>query len=217
MKKYKAHCDGGCLQIGNDTFNLKIPNGYGDCGFPVLICTEKEFVQDIPNSRNFRWMGCAEGEFNIYAYDCDKDEILDTVKGRYGIYLLTDPCDFPTFALVKKKEIIPFRVWKYASRPFTFGGSCRDKISTTISIDHDEIVRHEGFDLIPITVNDRSYVFDAYSGGLVGDTIDQVKKDIDSCEDKNFIKEQIKSEKVNGESAIHVSKEEFFSNTFIAK
>ena len=215
MKQYTASCDGGCLQIGNDSFNLKISNGYGDCDFSVFICSEREFFKDfkdVPNSKEYKWMGSIEGEFNVYAYDCDKEEMLDTLRGKYGIYLLSNPFDSPSFVLVKHRESRTYRVWKYSSRPFTFGGSYRTKVTTTLMVDTDEIIKHEGFELIPVTIDCKSYVFDAYSGGLVGNSIEQVKADIDSCIDKDFIRKQIESEKVKGESAIPISKEEFFAS-----
>lgn len=90
MTKYFYECDAGSLQVGNEQFTALFPNGYGDGRFQVFV--------DCPPARtkNTRLVGCVEGHFNVYAYDCDKDDVLCTIEGRYGVF-----CDNGTMLLEK--------------------------------------------------------------------------------------------------------------------
>lgn len=97
MKKYKYHCDGGALCLGNECFTCHYMNQYGDGAHNLYIKTRQEKWPELPYDVSFYNMyhfeGTIEGQFNIYKYDClttrkkiNKDNILCTLSGRYGIY-----------------------------------------------------------------------------------------------------------------------------------
>ena len=83
-------CDGGSIMIGNESFRVQIPNGYGDGYFPVKVI-DKELSGE---TRGFQFCGSVQGtDINIYGYDClhNKQELEENVlkklePGRYGIY-----------------------------------------------------------------------------------------------------------------------------------
>lgn len=83
MKKYIYSCDGGCIKIGNEQFNVHLPNGYGDGFHRIYVGTEKEIENLRPKDSEF--IGSIEGKFNVYEYDCG-NEILFELEGCYAIF-----------------------------------------------------------------------------------------------------------------------------------
>lgn len=73
--------DAGSVKIGNDSFTILVPNGYGD-GFTdvVVLSVDEDFEKD-----GFRFFTSVDGTFNIYSYDCG-DKVKLTISGNYGIY-----------------------------------------------------------------------------------------------------------------------------------
>lgn len=91
FKAFKYSCDGGSLAIGNDKFQMRLPNGFGDGTHEVRIYNKEARVPTTLYGYKPRYLGAVEGEFNIYDYDCwYKEElsehILCTLNGRYGVY-----------------------------------------------------------------------------------------------------------------------------------
>ncbi len=73
--------DIGGLKIGNDSFSINIPNGYGDGDMYYTVLGKGCFNHDMLD-----YFTSVRGtEINIYDYDCG-DEILETISGRFGIY-----------------------------------------------------------------------------------------------------------------------------------
>lgn len=81
--KYTVISDRGGILLGNDVFNVLVPNGYGDCETTVVILEDGEFSDSALN-----YFTMIEGEFNLYMDDCHavKENILTTLKGRFFIY-----------------------------------------------------------------------------------------------------------------------------------
>lgn len=101
------------------------------------------------------------------------------------------------------------RVWRPYYNPFAFG-SCHRNISTVIS---DNLKQEDiglGFKAVVIEYGNKTYVFEVQSGGLVGSSLEEVRKDVESCGDRAIMQKQIEEAKVDGERAIKVSFEEFF-------
>lgn len=81
MKKYTYSSDCGAIQLGNENFVCHYLNGYGDGTFPVYITKKDEKPTD-----NFSFKGTVQGTFNVYCYDCDTEEVLTTLTGRYAVF-----------------------------------------------------------------------------------------------------------------------------------
>lgn len=73
--------DIGGLKIGNDSFSIVVPNGYGDGDMYYTILGKGCFNPDMLDY----FTSIRGTEINIYDYDCG-DEILETISGRFGIY-----------------------------------------------------------------------------------------------------------------------------------
>lgn len=97
MKKYNYSCDGGSLLLGNENFQCAYMNNYGDGTHKVFIKNKEDKWSKLPygNYVNdaYHFEGSVQGKFNVYAYDClhgqdllEKENILITLSGRYGIY-----------------------------------------------------------------------------------------------------------------------------------
>jgi hypothetical protein len=92
-KQFKASSDAGGLKIGNENFDILIPNRLGDGTTIVAIFDDpREF-----NSHMLDYFTSIYGTFNIYDYDCG-NEVLKTISGRYGVY-----CNSGFIALVKRE------------------------------------------------------------------------------------------------------------------
>lgn len=81
MEKYYYSADGGSILLGNDDFTCCYTNGFGDGTFAVYVVERGE-----KSTRSYNFKGAVAGTFNVYGYDCDKDEILTTLTGRFGVY-----------------------------------------------------------------------------------------------------------------------------------
>ena len=88
---FKTYSDVGGLLVGNEYFQVLIPNGIGDGTTRVAIFRKDdkvssgliELMMDREHGPTFN------GKFNIYSYDCDnpeKDEPCKTLEGRYFTY-----------------------------------------------------------------------------------------------------------------------------------
>ena len=92
MKKYS--CDGGTIMIGTKESHVCLPNGYGDGCHSVRVIKRDDDRKKFSKECGWTWLGTVSGEkFNVYSYDClhgdeftDKDNILYTLSGRYGVY-----------------------------------------------------------------------------------------------------------------------------------
>jgi len=87
MERLTTLSDAGSVRIGNDKFQILIPNGCGDGETNVLIIDEDDKLD-----KNVKFFTVVEGEINIYNYDCASNpdlfplEVIKTLKGRYGVY-----------------------------------------------------------------------------------------------------------------------------------
>lgn len=95
---FKTVSDAGSLLVGNEEFQVLIPNGYGDGTTRVAVFNKADSDFDINSDYDvaFRIMPdmmdsgpYLYGEFNIYPYDCCNptvDEPCKTLEGRYFTY-----------------------------------------------------------------------------------------------------------------------------------
>lgn len=79
----ETYSDAGGLKIGNGSFSITVPNGYGDGDMRYAIvdkgCLNHNMLE--------YWTSIEGHEINIYNYDCGTDEdIIDTLDGRFGVY-----------------------------------------------------------------------------------------------------------------------------------
>ena len=100
-------------------------------------------------------------------------------------------------------------IWKRTYNPFRMGGYAHSNIKTQIK-DYTIIELGKGFKGIFIEKNGKSGVYELESGGLVGNTIQEVMNDIENCNDISFMNRQILEAKKELDMAIEVSNEEFF-------
>lgn len=100
-------------------------------------------------------------------------------------------------------------IWKRAYNPFVFGGNTHYNIKTEM-VDAPVIELGKGFKGIFVEQNGVTGVYELESGGLVGDTIQEVINDIELCDDIELMKKQIEEAKKELETAKEVSNEEFF-------
>lgn len=91
MKRKKYGCDGGCIMIGNSSFRVHIPNGFGDGEHNVYVCAKGEEF----NRKSKAWVCFVEGtDIFVYRYDClSKEDQLNPqnlvlmLNGRYDVYV----------------------------------------------------------------------------------------------------------------------------------
>ena len=113
MKKYKTSSDGGCFLLGNETFTMNIPNGYGDGENIVYVFKDyDEYLgfldKKYPTMKRdaFEWQGTISGTFYLYDYDCiskhEDESVLARLEGRYALYLRSAWHERPTLCLVKR-------------------------------------------------------------------------------------------------------------------
>lgn len=72
--------DVGSVKIGNDNFNILLPNGCGDGNTTVLILGKNEEPKE-----NNHYICTIEGDYGIYSYDLG-DEVIYEMQGKYNIY-----------------------------------------------------------------------------------------------------------------------------------
>lgn len=85
MKHFVTEADVGSVKVGNTTFMVLFPNGYGDGDVDVYVLEENE---SLPEGIRF-FTSFEAKDANIYAYDCDSyrgSEVTYTLNGRYGVY-----------------------------------------------------------------------------------------------------------------------------------
>lgn len=88
---FKTYSDVGGLLVGNENFQVLIPNGKGDGTTRVAVFKKNDSVSVglIELMMDRKHGPTLNGKFNIYSYDCDnpeKDEPLKTLDGRYFTY-----------------------------------------------------------------------------------------------------------------------------------
>lgn len=91
---FKTASDVGSLLVGNEEFQVLIPNGYGDGTTRVAVFNKVDsdhsvasrIMSDMMDSHRGPYL---HGKFNIYPYDCCNptvDEPCKTLEGRYFTY-----------------------------------------------------------------------------------------------------------------------------------
>lgn len=88
---FKTYSDVGSLLVGNESFQVLIPNGMGDGTTRVAVFKKGDDVFGglIDLMMDRKHGPTLSGKFNIYSYDCDKpevDEPCKTLEGRYLTY-----------------------------------------------------------------------------------------------------------------------------------
>ena len=73
--------DAGGLKIGNESFSVIVPNGYGDGDMWYTVVEKGCFNHDMLTF----WTSVSGDEIHIYDYDCGSD-VIETLSGRYGVY-----------------------------------------------------------------------------------------------------------------------------------
>lgn len=87
MRKIITDSDSGAVRIGIDgLFTINTPNGYGDGSTSVLI---GEAGERTPYENGFFTTVSGE-KIGIFDYDCDGGEIVETLTGKYAIYVIGD-------------------------------------------------------------------------------------------------------------------------------
>lgn len=102
------------------------------------------------------------------------------------------------------------RVWMKEYVPFKMGGNLYNNIATDIP---DNTAKHDigmGFKAVKITNKGREYIFECESGGLVGYSLDQVRKDVYDCGNVQMMCEQIMAAKEDGLHSRLVTYADFF-------
>lgn len=94
VRQFKVISDAGAVRIGNDTFSVLIPNGYGDGVTRVAFFEKSEFV--LEHLMTYYTSISTSGAY-IYDYDCSGGNPVKTLAGNYAVYRA---CGF--VALVKK-------------------------------------------------------------------------------------------------------------------
>lgn len=88
---FKTYSDVGSLLVGNEYFQVLIPNGMGDGTTRVAVFEKGDDVYGglIELMMDRKHGPMLNGKFNIYSYDCDNpsvDEPYKTLEGRYFTY-----------------------------------------------------------------------------------------------------------------------------------
>jgi len=102
-------------------------------------------------------------------------------------------------------------IYKEHYEPFIMGGDVHKPISTDIEVG-EKLDLGKGFFgyLVVNPNNDKTYVVEAKSGGIIGPSLAQVKKDIEDCDDIKVMKKQIKEAKKRRDYASKLEPEEFW-------
>lgn len=95
---FKTASDVGSLLVGNEEFQVLIPNGYGDGTTRVAVFNKADSDFDVASDYDVAYGIMPDmmdsgpylhGKFNIYPYDCSDptvDEPCKTLEGRYFTY-----------------------------------------------------------------------------------------------------------------------------------
>lgn len=81
-KCFKTDSDAGGVLVGNEEFNLIVPNGYGD-GTTRIAVFHRDDKFDASLMKYFVGLN---GKFNIYSHDCSFDLIEETLEGEFAVY-----------------------------------------------------------------------------------------------------------------------------------
>lgn len=84
MKSFECSSDIGSVLVGNKDVRFALPNIGGD-GLTIFEVYEKD--EEVP--KEYKFVTCIEGEFNVYSYDCsdgNEEDIITTLKGRFGVF-----------------------------------------------------------------------------------------------------------------------------------
>lgn len=102
-------------------------------------------------------------------------------------------------------------IWRYETAgPFQMGGPRRTPIATKISIhDYKVVSLEKGFTGIVVEEGPAKGVYELTSGGLVGDTVEEVNADILACDDLEMMKNQITISAEELHNATMVTNERF--------
>lgn len=86
MKKFTTYSDAGSLKIGNENFQILIPNGYGDGKTYVHLCEKGELPDNIKEQPWLFFTSFSGNDINIYDYDGDGAHVVMSISGRFGVY-----------------------------------------------------------------------------------------------------------------------------------
>lgn len=79
----RTSSDAGGLKVGNDSFSVIIPNGYGDGDMYVAVVSKGCLNHDMLNF----WTVISGDKLQIYDYDCGTEaNVINTLSGRYGVF-----------------------------------------------------------------------------------------------------------------------------------
>lgn len=91
---------------------------------------------------------------------------------------------------LENKHKKTMRIWKRSVNPFRLG-----KESSIICTEvPNSMIKHSigfGFRVIVLEHEDKTEVYEVQSGGLIGYSLDEVRKDVESCGDYEFMQRQI--------------------------
>ncbi len=103
------------------------------------------------------------------------------------------------------------KIWTEAYRPFILGGRVNAPIITQVKISEPPVALGGNISVHVIVspVTDKTHVAEASTGALVGDSLDQVRKDFESA-DLKVIKGQLKEARKRREQCDPVTNDEFW-------
>lgn len=82
-KQFKTESDAGSVRIGNESFSVLIPNGWGD-GVTRVAVFENNYEFKAGSLLSF--FTTVSGDFGVYAYDCGGSEVVAELSGWYAAY-----------------------------------------------------------------------------------------------------------------------------------
>jgi len=101
------------------------------------------------------------------------------------------------------------RIWTEAYSPFILGGDVNQPISAEID-DYLECDLGRGYKgYVVVTPGGKTVIIDAISGGIIGNELTQVRRDVKEA-DETFLKKQLPEMKKRGQYARGVSVKEFW-------
>lgn len=105
--------------------------------------------------------------------------------------------------------MIEMEVWKYQYRPFQMGGSVDKAIKCTLLADGPHDLGKGWFGYVVTSPSGYTQVAEAESGGIVGETLEQVRADVWRA-DVGYLHKQVKEAKKGLKSASGVPPIEFW-------
>lgn len=112
-KNFKTVSDAGSVKIGNGSFSILIPNGYGDGMTDVCVVDDRN---ENPFADVLKFLTSVEGKIDIYSADCG-NSVETGLIGRYGIYYGYGFVVFEKWSTEKRYHIV--RIDSDGSRDFT--------------------------------------------------------------------------------------------------